>query len=133
MPGPAVARPPVPEVPQQPPRPRRDGRIGVVVDDNIGVGPDSRSYHGGLKICRSRERMAPVRSWRPGQLGIQVDIDGARYVPGAVTLDARRPAKVPPDVDQGRRNGSGQCVGELASTDQRTVRGSCHVSGSPRL
>ncbi len=123
----------VPEVPQQPPRPRRDGRIRLVVHDDIAIGQDPGSAHGGLELGGVRQRVAAGRSGRAGELAVQVDVHGGWHVTGPVRLDTGRPAEAPAHVDQGRRHRSGQRVGELSDTDQRTVRGGCHVSESPGL
>jgi hypothetical protein len=93
----------MPEVAKQPPGACGGERGGGVVDDRGPGGADAGASHRGLERGRVRERMASSGPGWGGQVGVEVDVDGARDMATLVFLTPGRPAELPADVEQGRR------------------------------
>ena len=94
---------------QQPPGAGRGPALAAVVDDDRRAGRHARAAHRRAEGRRVGQRMPAARAGRAGQLGVQVDEDGARDVPGLVVgpavggSPAALAAQLPADVQQHRR------------------------------
>ena len=71
--------------------------------------------------------MAPAGAGRARQLGVEVDVHGARDVALPVGVAPGRPAELPAGVEQGD---AVERTGELARFDQRATAGRWHTGGS---
>jgi hypothetical protein len=90
--------------------------------------PYARGSHGGLERQVVGQRVTPAVTWRTGQLTIQVQVDRARQMSCPVTLDPRRAAKPPADVDQDRWVSRPQRVSERGDAYERACAWSWHPS-----
>ncbi len=123
----------MPEVAQQPPGPRRYGGVRVVVDDHGAPVADPGAAHRRLEVRWLRQRVAAAWTRRGGKVRVQVGEDRAGQVPGAVGIDARRPAEPPAHVEQDRPDRASQRPRHGGHIGQRAWRAVSRLHGEHPL